>query len=51
MRSHQHVNTFYRTQKKMLTGFSDKVYQMNPFESRPLGHWRTLPALAKNPLA
>jgi hypothetical protein len=32
--------------KRMLTAFNDKVFQLNAFESRPLGHWRNEHATA-----
>jgi hypothetical protein len=39
-RSLKHSIVQLEVNKRMLTAFNDKVFQLNAFESRPLGHWR-----------
>ena len=39
-RSKHHTLEQVEITKKLLTGFSDKVFYVSPSETRPLGHWR-----------
>jgi hypothetical protein len=45
-RSLKHSLVQLEVNKRMLTAFNDKVFQLNALESRPLGHWRNEQALA-----
>jgi hypothetical protein len=38
--SFSHKICTVETTRKLLTSVQDKTYQLNPLESRPLGHWR-----------
>ena len=40
LRSNKHVVEQLEIDRKMLTAYNDKVYQIDSFCSRPLGHWR-----------
>ena len=40
MRSHKQNNIVLELEKRMLTAFNDKVYQLDWDSSRPLGHFR-----------
>ncbi len=40
MRSKRHVIETLEIDRKFLTAFNDKVFQVGPMFSRPLGHWR-----------
>jgi hypothetical protein len=44
MRSRQHSIEMLVLKCKMLTAFNDKVHQHEQLKSRPLGHWRNVPA-------
>ena len=40
LRSSKHIIEQLEIDRKMLTAYNDKVYQIDCFSSRPLGHWR-----------
>ena len=40
IQSYSHQICVVKIEKRMLTCFQDKAYQINHLESRPLGHWR-----------
>jgi hypothetical protein len=40
LRSKNHVVEQLEIDRKMLTAYNDKVYQIDSLSSRPLGHWR-----------
>jgi hypothetical protein len=42
LQSYKHQIHALTTEKRMLTCINDKVFQVSPLESRPLGHWRNL---------
>ena len=42
-RSLNHSIVQLEANKRTLTAFNDKVFQLSPVESRPLGHWRDAP--------
>ena len=46
MRSSRHQLEHRMIKKRGLTGDNDKVFQLGPHASRPLGHWRN--SLAEN---
>ena len=39
MRSKKQINQVFDLEKRMLTAFNDKVFQLEWNESRPLGHY------------
>ena len=42
LQSYNHQICVIETEKRMLTCFQDKAYQISHLESRPLGHWRNV---------
>ena len=47
MSSRQYMMALERKQKKALSPFNDKIYQLDQFSGRPLGHWRNNPFLVQ----
>ena len=43
VQSQNHVVNLVRIERIGITPFTDKVYQLDAYNSRPHGHWRNLP--------